>query len=55
VYPDGQRAATKERIAAENAAEQQRLLGLKNNQHLPLVYMDVEIKAWELQIYNQMR
>ena len=45
VYPDDQRAATEQRIAAENAAEQQRLLELKSNRHLPLVYMDIEIKA----------
>jgi hypothetical protein len=45
VYSDSQRAATEQRISAENAAAQQRLLDLKNNQHLPLVYMDVEIKA----------
>ena len=45
VYSDSQQAATEQRIAAENAAEQQRLLELKNNQHLPLVYMDIEIKA----------
>jgi hypothetical protein len=45
VYPDDQRATTEQRIAAENAAEQRRLLDLKTNRHLPLVYTDVEIKA----------
>lgn len=45
VYIASERAATEKRIAAENAAEKQRLLDLKNNQHLPLVFMDVEIKV----------
>jgi PAN domain len=45
VYADSRKAAAEQRIAAENAAEQQRLLNLKDNPHLPLVYMDVEIKA----------
>lgn len=45
MYIDSQRGAAESRIAAKNAKERQRLLDLRNNDHLPLVYMDVSIKG----------
>lgn len=45
IYIDGQREAAEARIAAENTKERQRLLDLRNNEHLPLVFMDVSIKG----------
>lgn len=43
VYSDADKKAADEQRAEEEASETKRLLGMRNNATLPLLYFDVEV------------